>query len=120
MSSETIKLSRFIKKEKTEFTYTYDFGDGWEHDIVIEKILPPEKGKKYPICIDGKRACPPEDCGGPWGYRDLLKVIANPKHKEYKNMMEWLGGSFDPEQFDAEETSQALKEPMSDSLSDLE
>ncbi|MHB8841507.1 MAG: plasmid pRiA4b ORF-3 family protein [Candidatus Aquicultor sp.] len=85
--------------------YLYDFGDGWEHEIKLEKILPREKGVKYPICIDGKRACPPEDCGGTWGYENLLKIIRNPKHGEYQETMEWLGGRFDPERFDCSAVS---------------
>ncbi len=76
--------------------YLYDFGDGWEHEIKLEKILPREKRIEYPICIDGERACPPEDCGGIWGYDDLLKIIRNHKHEEYKETMTWLGGSLTP------------------------
>ena len=83
--------------------YTYDFGDDWVHKIKFEKILTREKNIDYPICIKGKRACPPEDCGGIWGYEDLLEIINNPKHEEYEEMLEWLGGEFDPEHFDVKE-----------------
>ncbi len=89
--------------------YEYDFGDGWEHEIKIEKILPAEKGKHYPLCLAGKRACPPEDCGGPWGYERLLEVLADPKHEEHEEMLEWIGGAFDPEAFDLDEVNQALR-----------
>ncbi len=80
--------------------YTYDFGDNWEHIVKLEKILPREKGVKYPICTDGKRACPPEDCGGPWGYGDLLKILKNPDHEEYEDWLHWVGGKFDPKGFE--------------------
>ena len=66
----------------------------------LEKILPREEQRKYPVCIDGKRACPPEDCGGVWGYRDFLKVLKNPNHEEYEDLLNWAGGKFDPEYFD--------------------
>lgn len=83
--------------------YEYDFGDSWHHEILLEGILLKEKGTKYPICIDGQRACPPEDCGGIWGYENLLKVLRNPNHEEYESMTEWLSGwygKYDPEAFD--------------------
>jgi hypothetical protein len=76
---------------------------------VLEKILPPEPGTKYPLCIDGKRACPPEDCGGVWGYADLLDTIKDPNHSEHEEMLEWLGGDFDPEKFDVEEVNKNLR-----------
>ena len=78
----------------------YDFGDGWEHDILVEKILPIEKGIHYPVCIDGKRACPPEDCGGPFGYEELLEILKDPSHPEHEEKFEWLPGDFDSEKFD--------------------
>ena len=94
------KLNQVVPNEKMRFIYEYDFGDSWEHRILVEKILPAEPGAKYPVCLAGKRACPPEDCGGIWGYEDLLEIISDPLHEEYDEMMEWLGGSFDPEEFE--------------------
>lgn len=82
--------------------YVYDFGDSWEHEIRLEKILPREK-RKYPACIAGKRACPPEDCGGIWGYEEFLEIIKDPEHEEYEDMLDWVGGEFDPEHFDIED-----------------
>jgi len=79
--------------------YEYDFGDGWQHQIRLDRIADRSDGTAYPRCLDGARACPPEDCGGVWGYEQLLKIIGDPKHEEYKNMMEWLDGMFDPESF---------------------
>ncbi|KAF5436377.1 pRiA4b ORF-3-like protein [Candidatus Methanophagaceae archaeon] len=97
------KIADYFSMENQSAVYTYDFGDNWEHKIQLEKIVPREKGVKYPICMKGKRACPPEDCGGIWGYAELLEIIRNPKHDEYEEMLEWLGGEFDPEYFDVEE-----------------
>ena len=84
------------------FHYEYDFGDSWEHKILLEKIFPFDNKMALPVCIKGKRACPPEDCGGIWGYEEFLKTISDPKHPEYEDMLEWLGGEFDPEEFDLE------------------
>lgn len=67
---------------------------------MLEKVLTPEANIKYPVCVTGKRACPPEDCGGFWGYDELLSIINHPEHPEYEERMEWLGGDFDPEEFD--------------------
>jgi hypothetical protein len=85
---------------RDSFIYEYDFGDGWEHEIVVEKVLPVEEGVLYPRCLAGKRACPPEDVGGIWGYEDFLATIKDPKHPERREMLEWAGGSFDPAAFD--------------------
>jgi hypothetical protein len=94
------KISKYFQFLQDKALYEYDFGDGWEHEIVLEKILPQVIGDKYPKCIAGKRACPPEDCGGIWGYENLLSVIKNPNDAEYEEMMEWLDDEFDPEKFD--------------------
>lgn len=80
--------------------YEYDFGDSWHHTVRLEEIVPRVKGTKYPRCVDGARACPPEDCGGIWGYQELLEVLHDPTREEYKETLEWLGGKFDSEQFD--------------------
>ena len=85
-----------------QFGYEYDFGDSWEHEITVEKILPGEAAAApTALCLDGARACPPEDCGGIWGYAELLKTLKNPKHPEHKTMKEWLGRPFDAAAFDA-------------------
>jgi len=85
--------------------YVYDFGDDWEHDILFEGILLKEKGVLYPLCITGARACPPEDCGGVWGYHDFLEIINNPNHEEHETMMQWVSGNFDSESFRAEDVT---------------
>ncbi|WP_299410631.1 plasmid pRiA4b ORF-3 family protein [Acaryochloris sp. IP29b_bin.148] len=76
----------------------------------VEKRLESAPGKTYPVCLAGKRACPPEDCGGDWGYAHLLKVLKNPRHPQYEERMEWLGSEFDPKAFDLAEVNQALRE----------
>ncbi|MDE3091662.1 MAG: plasmid pRiA4b ORF-3 family protein [Chloroflexota bacterium] len=96
----TVRLNQIAPAVKDHFIYLYDFGDSWEHDIVVEKILPLEKDARYPRCLDGKRACPPDDVGGVWGYADFVKAISNPKHPEHDEMREWVGKEFDPEKFD--------------------
>ena len=92
-----------IASEGSSFRYTYDFGDGWEHRVLVEKVLPSTDDLAVPACIDGRRACPPEDCGGTWGYRELLEILADPSHPEHDERREWLGREFDPEVFDARE-----------------
>jgi len=82
------------------FKYEYDFGDGWEHEILFEGCPPVEQEMKYPLCLEGKRACPPEDVGGVWGYQDFLAAIADPQHEEHATFLEWCGDSFLPDQFD--------------------
>ena len=109
-NSRTIKLNSILKKEKSKILYEYDFGDSWNHDIILEKIIKEEETGQIPRCIKGKRNCPPEDCGGTWGYNDLLLTISNPKHEDYESMMEWLGGNFDPEYFDIDEINNNLRQ----------
>ena len=104
------RLGELIQREKSKFGFIYDFGDGWEHDIVVEKISPPEPGVKYPRCTAGARACPPEDCGGPWGYLEFLSAIGDPKHEEHESMLEWIGGQFDPEAFDVRDADAAVRD----------
>ena len=91
-------------------SYQYDFGDSWEHQIVVEKVLAPDPAAvESSLCLAGARACPPEDCGGGWGYANLLKVIKNPKHEEHESMLEWIGGEFDAETFDLETANACLR-----------
>ncbi|HUL36518.1 MAG TPA: plasmid pRiA4b ORF-3 family protein [Thermodesulfobacteriota bacterium] len=97
------KITDYFSMKNTKSEYVYDFGDNWEHIVKLEKILPRLERVKYPICIGGKRACPPEDSGGPWGYEEFLEAIMNPKHREHEEMLDWVGGNFDPEHFDIEE-----------------
>lgn len=101
----TAKLSR-VASAGTSFGYEYDFGDGWQHQIVVEKVdevVAGGTGTDGPVCLSGRRACPPEDCGGVWGYEHLLEVLAHPEHEEHEDMLEWVGGDHDPERFDVDE-----------------
>lgn len=94
------KLHQVLRTEKNAMKYEYDFGDSWGHKVVLEKIMPYEKDRQLPRCIAGKRACPPEDCGGVWGYAEMLELLKHPEDPEHEERMEWLGGEFDPEKFD--------------------
>jgi hypothetical protein len=91
------------------FVYEYDFGDCWEHDILVEKSLPAGKDTRYPVCTKGKGACPPEDCGGPPGYEHLLEVLHDPRHEEHGRLREWIGEDFDTAAFDLDEVNEGLR-----------
>lgn len=101
VNEKRVRLDEVLRTEKEAMTYEYDFGDGWEHKVVLEKILGHADEQVAPSCVAGARACPPEDCGGVWGYADLLKILADPVHPEHEKLLEWLDGKFDPEAFDA-------------------
>jgi len=101
------RLNKLLHEGDT-FTYEYDFGDCWEHDICVEKILPPQEGVHYPICVYGECACPPEDSGGTSGYEDLLYVLNDPDHEDHEHYSEWAGEDFDPEKFDLKEVNRNL------------
>jgi hypothetical protein len=92
---------------KSRLVYEYDFGDGWEHDIVVERV--DVGGEPVPTCVDGRRSRPPEDCGGPHGYDNLLLILADPKHPEHAEMREWAGPYFHAEQFDLDFTNKQLR-----------
>eukprot|EP00899_Mesostigma_viride_P021591 jgi/Mesvir1/29433/Mv23015-RA.1 len=112
-----VKLSDVFKGENFKFLYNYDFGDNWDHQILVEKILPRDSNQRYPVCLTGKRACPREDCGGVCGYAVLLAALHNPhpeRHPEYRDMLKWItevfGGRFDPDKFDLEDVNARLSE----------
>jgi hypothetical protein len=98
-----------VATEGSSFVYLYDFGDGWDHRVTVEKVLPAPTDTPLPSCIGGRRACPPEDCGGPWGYKNLLAVLADPTHPEHRQRAEWIGRPFDPEAFDPSEFADNLR-----------
>jgi hypothetical protein len=108
-SERTARLAQVAPAVKAKLRYEYDFGDSWEHEVVVEKILTPDPSARYPRCVAGKRACPPEDCGGVWGYANLLEAINDPTQPEHEELLEWVGGSFDPEAFDLEEVNARLQ-----------
>lgn len=111
MNFQSDRRSRLnnVVRAKQKFEYEYDFGDGWVHDLVVEKTLEPEADIFYPICLAGERACPPEDCGGIWGYEKFLEAIMDPANEEHEEMLTWIGGSFDPETFDLDAVNRSLR-----------
>jgi hypothetical protein len=94
-------ISAYFNYPNRHAEYKYDFGDGWEHDVLLEYPDGPERKRRLPACLGGANACPPEDCGGPHGYQHLREILVDPKHEEHDSMLEWLGGSFDPARFTA-------------------
>jgi hypothetical protein len=107
--SRKVRLSDLVEQGCLQFVYEYDFGDSWRHTVEIEKTLPPEPGVRYPRCVAGERGCPPEDCGGPWGYPDFLEAIQDPNEEEHEETLEWVGEEFDPEEFDPSGASEELQ-----------
>lgn len=103
-----VKLSQVAPSDPITFEYLYDFGDGWEHEVSIESGVDKKTGVRYPICIEGARACPPEDVGAMPGYEAFLKAIRNKRHPEHKEMLSWIGGHFDPEAFDLDAVNREL------------
>ena len=109
LDEKDFTVAELAPAAKRRFSYEYDFGDSWEHEVLVEKILPPDSAFKHPVCLAGANACPPEDCGGLPGYENLLAALADPKHPEHNDMKEWIGGGFDLTEFDVAATSAALK-----------
>jgi hypothetical protein len=93
-----VKIDRYFTQWSDPVRYLYDFGDDWQHTVEFEHIEPADGGK-YPRCVAGAGACPPEDVGGPHGYTDFLLIIRNPRHPEHRSTLKWVGGSFDPNGF---------------------
>jgi len=109
LDENEFRLDQLVSEAGDKFVYEYDFGDNWEHDVLLEKILPAEANITYPRCIKGKRACPPEDVGGIWGYDDYVAAITDPTHPRHEDMIEWRGDDFDPAAFDLAEINEALR-----------
>jgi hypothetical protein len=103
-------VATVLPRPGTKMRWDYDFGDGWEHDILVEAIEPAAPDVVYPRCTAGRRACPPEDCGGPWGYADLLEALGDAAHPDHESMREWAPPDFDPAEFDAAEVSEAMRQ----------
>lgn len=115
VNSRRIKLSKIVPADgkRFPFEYEYDFGDGWEHEILFEGFVPAERGVRFPLCVEGERACPPEDVGGIYGYQDFVKAISNRRHKRHKELLEW-SGPFDPVKFDAEAATKEMRKGLPD------
>lgn len=109
-NEQRVKLNQVVTGEKFKFLYTYDMGDSWEHEVLVEKVLPADPQTRYPICLTGKRACPPEDCGGVWGYASFLEAIRSLDHPDRDAMLEWVGGEFDSEVFDLDAVNRMLRQ----------
>jgi hypothetical protein len=120
VDSTKLRMSKFLEEKQApfRFLYEYDFGDGWRHEVIYEGVQPVEPRVKYPRCIEGARACPPEDVGGPWGYPEFLEAIRNPKHENHEDLLEWIGGDFDAEAFDPRIATKEMRLGISDSRSD--
>ena len=99
IDEKRVKVFQALRDER-HFTFAYDFGDGWEHEVVIEELKWSDLGLKFAVCLDGTKACPPDDVGGPSGYREFLAAISDPTHREHERYVKWIGGSFDPNEFD--------------------
>jgi len=108
VEDQLVTLAEVAQQEGMKFAYAYDFGDDWKHEILVQKILEPEPKGTYPVCLGGERACPPEDCGGAWGYEEFLEAIRDPKHEDHDSLLEWVGGAFDPEAFDLKAVNRDL------------
>jgi len=102
------RLNQLLVRVGAKIVYVYDFGDGWEHAIVLEKSLPVDPNMAYPACTGGRGACPPEDCGGVGGFYNLLEALQNPRHPEHEELLEWAGGDYDPEKFSVEAINRVL------------
>jgi hypothetical protein len=106
-SEGTVRLSAVLGRAGAKMIYTYDFGDSWEHSIVLEKRLPADPNSTYPACTDGKLACPPEDCGGVWGFYELQEALADPRHPRHEEFVDWIG-AFDPQAFSLDKVNRLL------------
>lgn len=103
-----VRLSSVFPKIRAKIIYAYDFGDSWEHSIVLQKCLPAAPNIAYPICMDGQLACPPEDCGGIGGFYNLLDALKDPRHEQHEELKDWVGDDYDPEAFSIEAVNQIL------------
>lgn len=104
-----VMLGALIHRPRTKFTYLYDFGDGWAHTITVQAVEPIPDGHTVRVtCLAGRRRCPPEDVGGPWGYQAFLHAITDPKHEEHESYLEWCGGAFDPTEFEIDDVNREL------------
>jgi hypothetical protein len=100
---------RVLFKKRARAEYLYDFGDDWAHELLVEDVVPLEKSAPKAVCLDGSRACPPEDCGGPHGYQELVEVVAKPSHERHGELKEWVGEHFAPEEFDFAQVNRDLR-----------
>jgi hypothetical protein len=114
--STTTNISDILPRtgKRFRFQYEYDFGDSWYHEVLFEGVVQADPKTKYPLCVEGARACPPEDCGGIWSYPDFVEAIQNSDHERHDELLEWIGGCFDPEEFDPVKATKAMKKGLPD------
>jgi hypothetical protein len=110
-NSRTTMLSKIVPKsgQRFHFAYEYDFGDSWWHEVLFEGCLRAKPGQRYPLCLEGERACPPEDVGGTSGYREFLESLGDPDDEQFEQLAGWIGGTFRPEHFDAEKATRRMQ-----------
>lgn len=109
LDARRTRLADVASVDGATFTYVYDFGDNWRHDLVVTSIMPLDERRTYPLCVAGARAGPPEDCGGIDAYHDLLALLKRRRGDEYDEMLTWLGGDFDPAGFDRNLVNRRLR-----------
>lgn len=116
MDSTTTRISDILPRnsKRFRFQYEYDFGDSWYHEVLFEGVVKADPKAKYPVCLEGARACPPEDCGGIWSYPDFVEAVQNPDNERHKELLEWIGGHFDPVEFDSAKATKAMKKGLPD------
>lgn len=103
------RVGQLLTREKEWIEYDYDFGDSWHHRIALQKMLPRDPAVRLPVCVSGKRRCPPEDCGGVWGFYEKLQILADPEHEEHEWISEWMDGEFDVDGFSVKEVNEVLR-----------
>jgi hypothetical protein len=108
LDERTVRLFEVLGSKQTRGLYVYDFGDSWEHDLTLEKILPVDGELRAPACLDGEQHAPPEDCGGVGGFYEFLAAIRDRHHPQHKEMLRWVGRSFDPDEFSVDEVNRRL------------
>lgn len=109
-NSRVVRIGEIVghRRKGFRFRYLYDFGDSWEHEVLFEGIVAPDEKTKYPVCVEGKRACPLEDCGGSFGYMDLVEALSNPKYEEHESLRDWAG-EYDPERFSTADATKRMR-----------
>lgn len=107
-NERTVRLSSVLGRVGAKIIYTYDFGDSWEHGLVLEKRLSRDPNTAYPVCTGGQLACPPEDCGGIGGFYDLLDALGDPAHDQYDELRDWVGDDYDPAAFSVDHVNRML------------
>ena len=109
LDARDFRIGQLLTREKDWIEYTYDFGDNWKHRITLQKILPQNPRQRLPVCISGKRRCPPEDSGGVGGYYHMLSVLQDPKDWDHAHISEWMGEDFDPDEFSVDAVNRRLR-----------